>query len=376
MKEYLEECWEPLDVEGCAYRYDISNYGRVRDKVNDVMVSQVLTGKPQYYYVNLQPIQKDGTKGKRLLRRVHNLLAKVFIPNNNATFTMVDHIDRNKYNNSLDNLRWCCRKDNARNMDSNLKLGDGRMVRDVCEEEGLPLYLFTSRYYRNGNALSTDEIYRITYNKYFMTFKGDKRVRSEVEDLIGLDNKTLKYLLGKGYSYECIYDKGYKYVLEEKEYHLSLEVYGKWFPNKETLCKYFNVSRQTVGLREKEGETLESALLPRDRKDTSRKLIYKGEEHTFKSLEEVSGIPSDLISDRLNTKGWSIEDAVETPIQKVKFYYLNGVRMSKKSMLEKLGIKNTKSFNSYQSKTGLAIVTILEEKYKIDLSGYKISLTP
>lgn len=43
-------------------------------------------------------------KGKRLL--VHRILAKTFIPNPNE-YPMVNHIDGNKLNNSLDNLEWC-----------------------------------------------------------------------------------------------------------------------------------------------------------------------------------------------------------------------------------------------------------------------------
>ena len=42
---------------------------------------------------------------------VHRLVAKAFIPNpNNLEF--VDHKDRDKTNNNVDNLRWCTRRDN------------------------------------------------------------------------------------------------------------------------------------------------------------------------------------------------------------------------------------------------------------------------
>jgi hypothetical protein len=82
-----------IDESGIVNRYIVSNYGRVYDIKNDCFVSQVLTGKPQYFYVNY-----TNDEGKRKLRRVHNLLARTWITNDNpAQYCMVDHIDKNKY---------------------------------------------------------------------------------------------------------------------------------------------------------------------------------------------------------------------------------------------------------------------------------------
>ena len=69
--KYLEEEFKILiDEGGEQTRYTISNYGRVFDTFKNTYVSQVLTGKPEYFYVNYY----DNT-GKRKLRRVHNLIA-------------------------------------------------------------------------------------------------------------------------------------------------------------------------------------------------------------------------------------------------------------------------------------------------------------
>ena len=57
-----------------------------------------------YYTVSLDK--------KRLY--VHRLLAKAFIPNpDNKPF--IDHINRNKLDNTLENLRWATRFENAQN---------------------------------------------------------------------------------------------------------------------------------------------------------------------------------------------------------------------------------------------------------------------
>ena len=45
---------------------------------------------------------------------VHRLVAEAFIPNPNSK-PQVDHIDRNRKNNKVDNLRWCSLLENMHN---------------------------------------------------------------------------------------------------------------------------------------------------------------------------------------------------------------------------------------------------------------------
>jgi hypothetical protein len=65
-----------------------------------------------------QTYDKDGykicsIKGKGL--KVHRLLAIQFIPNDDILKKEIDHIDRNRSNNDLGNLRWTDRSGNVRN---------------------------------------------------------------------------------------------------------------------------------------------------------------------------------------------------------------------------------------------------------------------
>lgn len=76
---------------------EVSNFGRIRD--NGIL---------------REPKVKENRYIKVGSERLHRVVAKLFIPNpENKPF--IDHIDRNKHNNRVDNLRWCTPKENANN---------------------------------------------------------------------------------------------------------------------------------------------------------------------------------------------------------------------------------------------------------------------
>lgn len=64
---------------------------------------------------------------------VHRLLAIAFIPNPN-NYTEVDHIDRDRSNNALENLRWVSREENC------LNTGRGQKLRALGIKAGTPEY--------------------------------------------------------------------------------------------------------------------------------------------------------------------------------------------------------------------------------------------
>jgi hypothetical protein len=87
--------------------YSVSNFGNVMNN----QTSKVLKGRPDkdgYLQVSLY---KDS---KPHMKIVHRLVAQAFIPNPNNK-PCVDHIDNNKQNNNVNNLRWATVQENTHN---------------------------------------------------------------------------------------------------------------------------------------------------------------------------------------------------------------------------------------------------------------------
>ncbi|MBP5548770.1 MAG: HNH endonuclease [Bacteroidales bacterium] len=113
-----EEWRESLTFKG----YQVSNKGRVRDDESTKVYkgSFSATGYPVF---NSIPI--------------HRLVAEVFIPNpDNKPY--VDHIDTDKTNNDVTNLRWVTQEENMRNEQTRENLRKGReKMRKIKEATAL-----------------------------------------------------------------------------------------------------------------------------------------------------------------------------------------------------------------------------------------------
>ena len=106
----MNEEWKLIDG---FKNYEVSNLGNVRSlsqkrKLKDGSI-KVISGKlltkqtgwnNKYLCVGLYD---DNKKYHRL--PIHRLVAKTFIPNPN-NYQVVNHIDENKFNNSVENLEW------------------------------------------------------------------------------------------------------------------------------------------------------------------------------------------------------------------------------------------------------------------------------
>ena len=109
----MEEMWK--DIKGYEGLYQISNLGRVKSlnrmmkkrKCIETIKKPTLSNKG-YYRLPLY------NNGKVKMYAIHNLVAEAFIDNPYNKLT-VDHIDRNKTNNVVSNLRWATHKEQCKN---------------------------------------------------------------------------------------------------------------------------------------------------------------------------------------------------------------------------------------------------------------------
>ena len=95
-------------VKGLESRYKINHQGDVWSICQSKFMTPQLN---EDGYLEINCVDADSVKHKK---RLHRLLALQYHPNPD-NLPEVDHIDRNRQNNSLDNLRWVSRIENRAN---------------------------------------------------------------------------------------------------------------------------------------------------------------------------------------------------------------------------------------------------------------------
>ena len=115
------EIWK--DIKGYEGIYQVSNFGRVKslERVNsrgNTVKERILKPhKTEKGYLHIV-LCKDG---KTKLYRVHRLVATYFIPNPENK-PEVDHINGQKDDNRVENLRWVTSKENINNPTTKKKM--------------------------------------------------------------------------------------------------------------------------------------------------------------------------------------------------------------------------------------------------------------
>lgn len=100
-------------IEGYEEYYEVSDLGRVRNKVRGTYLKPGVNDKG-YLQVDLM------YKGRKCIR-LHQLVMRHFNPQGYFEGAEVDHLDGDKKNNVLSNLEWVTHEENVRRMTVRLK---------------------------------------------------------------------------------------------------------------------------------------------------------------------------------------------------------------------------------------------------------------
>lgn len=160
----IEVVWRAVNLEPYEEVYEVSDLGEVRNK---------LTGKV------LKPFDKQGYKRVRLCKDkavfstgIHRLVLMSFCPVDGMDGLEVDHIDGDKSNNTLSNLRWVTHEENLSNQEEverrELRKAEtkARHEREKAERKAL----------RHAQALENRKKRR---KEYYQAHKEEERVRNE-----------------------------------------------------------------------------------------------------------------------------------------------------------------------------------------------------
>lgn len=138
------EIWRRVVIDGIVFDYEVSNLGRIKSLKDNLgggeRVGYGSLGKNIEYMTKKIYYTDENGKKKCKTYLIHRLVAIMFIPNP-YNKPLVDHLDTNKINNRVDNLRWVTQQENMNNdtTKKNMsKIQRGKTQRKLTDEEKYP----------------------------------------------------------------------------------------------------------------------------------------------------------------------------------------------------------------------------------------------
>lgn len=317
---YDRKTWKSLDIQD---KYSISSYGRVKNNYTGAFVAPQLTGNPAYWYVNLRPLT-----GKRKLVRIHLAMCYSFFGLSEDLKDTCDHIDQNRYNNSLWNFRWASKRTQTVNK-GNTILVDGEALFLLGEKEGhtpRELYYIRSKLVGGMNyqeakvLLSKYQERGGTYNKTVILDSGEDIDLWDWCTPKGLDYIKCVALLNRGWSLFQI-----EYNIPPIIFDSVFEYDGLCFPRRALLLNYLRVSERKYLELCNEGFSLDDIKQNRQEYLDRFKFNFQGFFMTKQDHCDRLGTSLGRVDTFIKRHSMSIEEALLTKPKRIIKHTINGI---------------------------------------------------
>jgi hypothetical protein len=142
----LHEKWLTIQI---APIYQISSFGRVRNTITNKIIKgtrDYLNGNPHRIRITLKT-----SLNKIIHTKIHRLMIP-FLPKRQSIKDTIDHINRNPFDNRIENLRWASQSQQCRNssrykmkrkisaeeIDIMFKKRKTYTISDIAKQHGIP----------------------------------------------------------------------------------------------------------------------------------------------------------------------------------------------------------------------------------------------
>lgn len=185
--------------------YSIDENGNIFSHISGKILKQHANHRG-YFMVSLY---KDGKVKNHV---IHRLVALTYIPNPN-NLPEIDHIDTNRQNNNINNLRWCTRKENCNNPLSLKHAGDSRKG---------------ERHYLYGKSLSEEIKAKMSISKIGHPTSKETRIKIGNANRGRIMSEEQKRRLSESHKGKCVgkENKNAKEVCQYDKYGNFIKLWG------------------------------------------------------------------------------------------------------------------------------------------------------
>ena len=178
-------------IENADYEISTDYPHVIRKKANEQIVNEHINNNIGYIQLTLSKQVNGITVWHKYYK--HRLIAKQFIENPN-NYVYVDHINRNKLDNRIENLRWCSASDNSKNKTSSCGV-DYEFFDEIDDEAVVVTDYGTHRFENYYYVPEEDSFYFYNGVKYRRLHVNEKKNGYLFVCMMSTENKRVQVML-------------------------------------------------------------------------------------------------------------------------------------------------------------------------------------